>query len=154
MLVKIDRAFHALTCFSPFYGDFSRSCVFGAMRLSLCSAQLWEYFTGARRSNDAGWAAVWWNLPFGSPWADFECRYAYRYIQISAPPDRPWKYPSVIYREIWGFGHDYLKSLQFVHDDSPSCIVSTRDFCWWWRGFQRVDFSEMGLLFWGRYDII
>ncbi len=37
----------------------------------------------------AGWAAVWWNLPFGSPWADFECRYTYRYIQISALPDRP-----------------------------------------------------------------
>ena len=96
MLVKIDRAFHALTCFSPFYGDFSRSCVFGAMRLSLCSARLWEYFTGVRRSYYAGWAAVWWNLPFGSPWADFECRYAYRYIQISALPDRPWKYPSTL----------------------------------------------------------
>ena len=26
--MKIDRAFHALTCFSPFYGYFSRSCVF------------------------------------------------------------------------------------------------------------------------------
>ena len=66
------------------------------MRLSLCSARLWEYFTGLRRSYDAGWAAVWWNLPFGSPWADFECRYAYRYIQISAPLDHPWKYPSTL----------------------------------------------------------
>ena len=33
MLVKIDRAFHALTCILPFYGSFSRSCVIGAMRL-------------------------------------------------------------------------------------------------------------------------
>ena len=91
--MKIDRAFHALTCFSPLHGDFSRSCVFGAMRLFSVSARLWEYFTGVRRSYDAGWAAVWWNLPFGSPWADFECRYAYRDIQISALPDRPWKTP-------------------------------------------------------------
>ena len=96
MLVKIDRAFHALTCISPFYGYFSRSCVIGAMRLFSVSARLWEYFTGLRRSYYAGWAAVWWNLPFGSPWADFECRYAYRYIQISALPDRPWKYPSTL----------------------------------------------------------
>ena len=67
-----------------------------AMRLSLCSAQLWGYFTGVRRSYYAGWAAVWWNYFLGSPWADFECRYAYRYIQISALPDRPWKYPSTL----------------------------------------------------------
>ena len=93
--VKIDRAFHALTCISPFHGDFSRSCVFGAMRLSLCSARLWKYFTGVRRSYDAGWAAVWWKYFLGSPWADFECRYAYRYIQISALPDHPWKYPFI-----------------------------------------------------------
>ena len=92
--MKIDRAFHALTCISPFYGYFSRSCVIGAMRLFLCSARLWEYFTGLRRSYDAGWAAVWWKCFLGSPWADFECRCAYRYIQISAPYDRPWKYHS------------------------------------------------------------
>ena len=89
--MKIDRAFHALTWILPFHGCFSRSCVIGAMRLSLCSARLWEYFTGVRRSYDAGWAAVWWNYFLGSPWADFECRYAYRYIQISALPDCPWK---------------------------------------------------------------
>ena len=69
--------------------------------LELCdflsvSARLWEYFTVVRRSYDAGWAAVWWNYFLGSPWADFECRYAYRYIQISALPDRPWKYPSTL----------------------------------------------------------
>jgi len=93
VLVKIDRAFHALTCFSPFHGYFSRSCVIGAMRLSLCSARLWEYFTGLRRSYDAEWAAVWWNYSLGSPWADFECRYAYRYIQISALSDHLWKHP-------------------------------------------------------------
>ena len=57
--------------------------------------------------------------------------------------------PSLIYREIWGFAHDFPKSLQFVHDDSPSCIVSTWDFCWWWRWFRREDFSEIGLNFWG-----
>ena len=187
------------------------------MRLSLCSARLWEYFTGLRRSYDAGWAAVWWNLPFGSPWADFECRYAYRYIQISAPLDHPWKYPSTLlptffrkcswfsekftvcswrfsllhsfntgfllmmmaileggflengiafwgkvwynneavrWGERWENAHDSLKSLQFVHDDSPSCIVGARDFCWWWRGFQRVDFLKMGLHFRGQYAIM
>ena len=39
------------------------------------------------------------------------------------------KHPLRIYRRFGGFGHDFLKSLQFVHGDSPSCIVSTRDFC-------------------------
>jgi len=38
--VKIDRAFHALTCVSPFHGCFSRSCVIGAMRLFSVSARL------------------------------------------------------------------------------------------------------------------
>ena len=33
------------------------------------------------------------------------------------------------YRHFSENAHDFLKSLQFVHDDSPSCIVSTRDFC-------------------------
>ena len=55
------------------------------------------------------------------------------------------KHPSLIYREIWGFGHDSLKSLQFVHGDSPSCIVSTRYFCWWWRRFRRGDFLRNGI---------
>ena len=32
------------------------------------------------------------------------------------------------YRHFSENAHDFLKSLQFVHDDSPSCIVSTRDF--------------------------
>ena len=61
---------------------------------SSCSARLWEYYTGVRRSYDAEWAAVWWKCFFGSPWADHECRYAYRYIQISALPECPWKTPS------------------------------------------------------------
>ena len=37
--------------------------------------------------------------------------------------------PLLIYREICGFGHDFPKSLQFVHGGSPSCIVGARDFC-------------------------
>ena len=37
--------------------------------------------------------------------------------------------PLLIYRKICGFGHDFPKSLQYVHDDSPLCIVSTWDFC-------------------------
>ena len=130
MLVKIDRAFHALTCFSPFYGTFSRSCVFGAMRLSLCSARLWEYFTGLRRSYDAGWAAVWWNLPFGSPWADFECRYAYRYIQISALPDRPRKTPSTLLPT-------FLRKCSWFSEKFT--------FCSWW--FSLLHRFNMGFLF-------
>ena len=139
---------------SPLHGCFSRACVIGAMRLFSVSARLWLYDTWVRRSYYAGWAAVWWNYFFGSPWADFECRYAYRYIQILPCVTAHENNPLLIYREIWGFGHDFLKSLQFVHDDSPSCIVSIRDFCWWWRQFRRVDFSDMGLLFQERCGII
>ena len=52
------------------------------------------------------------------------------------------KHPSLIYRKIWKFAHDFPKSLQFVHGDCPSCIVSTRDFCWWWRWFLWSDLGK------------
>lgn len=32
------------------------------------------------------------------------------------------------YRHFSENAHDFLKSLQFVHDGSPSCIISTADF--------------------------
>ena len=33
--------------------------------------------------------------------------------------------PLLIYRDFWAFGHEFSKNLQFVHGDSPLCIVST-----------------------------
>ena len=77
MLVKIDWAFHALTCFSPFYGIFSRSCVIGAMRLfsvSVTALTIW-YWGTAQLSCWLSGSLV--KLFFGTTWADFECRYAY-----------------------------------------------------------------------------
>lgn len=43
--------------------------------------------------------------------------------------------PLLIYRDFWAFGHDFLKNLQFVHGDSPLCIVSTAEnyLLWQWR---------------------
>ena len=35
--------------------------------------------------------------------------------------------PLLIYRDFWAFGHDSSENLQFVHGDSPLCIVSTAE---------------------------
>ena len=100
--MKIDRAFHALTCISPFYGYFSRSCVIGAMRLfsvphgseSILLGYGAVMMLGGRQSGETFRSALW---------ADFECRYAYRYIQISVPSDRLWKTPSTYLPTFWRF---------------------------------------------------
>ena len=40
-----------------------------------------------------------------------------------------WKHPPLYNRSFWTFGHDFLKSLQFVHDGSLYRINSTVCFC-------------------------
>lgn len=41
--------------------------------------------------------------------------------------------PLLIYRDFWVFGHDFSENLQFVHDDSLLCIVSTPENYLLWR---------------------
>ena len=47
------------------------------------------------------------------------------------PPRR--KHPPLYNRRFWGFGHDFLKSLQFVHDSSPYRLNSTPENYLLWR---------------------
>lgn len=140
-----------VSLFCRFTAIFHAPGWFGALRLLSVSSRLCKHFTGLRRSNGAGWAAVWWNCPH---W-HLVCRFlnvdmlivTFKFLPCLTAHE---KHPSLIYRKFRGFEHDFLKSLQFVHDVSPSCIVSTWDFCWWWRWFRRAIFSEMGFNFWGR----
>ena len=129
MLVKIDRAFHALTCFLPFHGYFSRSCVIGAMRLSLYphgSESILLGFgavmmLGGRQSGETFRSA----LP--EPILNVDMLIVtFKFLPLLTTHENTLL---LYYRHFSENAHDFLKSLQFVHDDSPSCIVSTRDFC-------------------------